>query len=87
MNIRVHISELVLHGFAPSDRYRIAEAVESSLSRLFMERGVPPGLAKGGRAGQVNAGAFQMDAPARPDATGAHIARALYGGLRTWASE
>ena len=27
-NIKLHIEELVLHGFAPGDRYTIADAVE-----------------------------------------------------------
>jgi hypothetical protein len=28
MNINLHIDELVLHGFASTERYRIADAVE-----------------------------------------------------------
>ena len=36
----------MLHGFAPGDRYRIGDAVERELARLFAEQGVPPSLAQ-----------------------------------------
>ena len=37
-NLNLHIEELVLHGFAPGDRYRIGEAVQQELTRLFAEQ-------------------------------------------------
>ena len=87
MNISLHIDELVLHGFTPGDRYRIAEAVQGELSRMFLERGVPPALANGGNVSRVNAGSFSAGAAARPETTGGQIAEAVYGGLDTWANE
>ncbi|MEJ2009120.1 MAG: hypothetical protein P8Z30_13360 [Acidobacteriota bacterium] len=39
--VEVHIEELVLHGFAPGDRHRIAVAVKQELSRLILAEGVP----------------------------------------------
>ena len=41
MNVELHIEELVLHGFAPGDRYRIGEAVERELQRLLTVQGAP----------------------------------------------
>jgi hypothetical protein len=40
-NFEVTIDELVLTGFAPGDRFHIADAVERELARLLMEKGVP----------------------------------------------
>ena len=37
-SIDVHIDELVLHGFEPTDAEGIGEAVRSELTRLFTER-------------------------------------------------
>lgn len=81
-NIELHIEELVLHGFAPGgDRYRIEEAVQQELKRLFAEQGVPRSLAGGGDIGRLDAGAFEMEAGAKPEAIGVQIAQAIYGGL------
>lgn len=87
MNVHVRIDELVLHGFAPGDRGRIAEAVQSELTRLLVETGVPPALTGGGSAERLDAGAFATGVATRPETTGARIARAVYGGLGTWAAE
>jgi hypothetical protein len=40
-NFEVTIDELVLTGFAPGDRFHIADAVERELARLLMEKGIP----------------------------------------------
>ncbi len=81
-SVGVHIEELVLHGFAPSDRHRIAAAVESELTRLMREGGLP-GLRENPPAlGRINAGAFKVKDGAKPQATGTEIARAVFRSLR-----
>lgn len=80
-NINLHIEELVLHGFAPGDRYRIGEAVQQELTRMFAEQGVPRSLAEGGEIGRLDAGAFEMASGAKPEVVGTQIAQAIYGGL------
>jgi hypothetical protein len=81
-SVDVHIDELVLHGFAPGDRHRIAGAVEIELARLMSEGGQlafpknPPDL------GRINAGAFRVEAGAKPQAVGTEIARAVFRSLR-----
>ena len=87
MNIHLHIEELVLHGFSPGDRYRIAESAQSQLVSLLTEKGVPAALAGGGRMDLLNAGSFHVGTAARPEGMGAQIAAAVYGGLGSWASE
>ena len=84
-NIELHIEELVLHGFSPSDRYRIAEAIERELVQLFSRQSAPPALLGGGEIAYVDAGALQMQPGAGLDAIGAQVARAVYGGLRAGA--
>lgn len=40
MNVELHIEQLVLHGFAPSDRYRIGAAIQQELARLLAQQGI-----------------------------------------------
>jgi len=87
MNIHLHIEELVLHGFAPGDRARIGDAVQCELTRLFVERGVPPAFAHGGAVDRMNGGSFETSTRARPETTGARIAETVYGRLGTWPGE
>ena len=87
MSLRVHIDELVLHGFAPGDRMRIADAVQLELTRLFTDRGVPPALRGGGAVERLNAGAFPTAGAAPAERTGARIAQTVYEGLATWRAE
>ena len=64
-NIELNIDELVLHGFAPGDRYSIGEAVEQELTRLLTDRGVPQSLEHGGEIGHVDGGAFEVEQGSR----------------------
>jgi hypothetical protein len=81
MNVNLHIDELVLHGFPPGDRYRIAAAVEAELARLIEGQGIPNGLASGGTVPVLDAGSFSAEPGARPQQIGVQIAQALFGGL------
>jgi len=81
MNVRLRIDELVLDGFPPGDRYRIAAAVEAELARLFAEQGTPPGVANRDAMPVVDGGSFDVVPNARPHQIGAQVAQAVYGGL------
>ncbi len=82
-NIRLHIEELVLHSFAPNDRYAIADAVERELSRLLTEHSAKRDSSSSWRSNTdcLDAGAFRVDPRSRPHAIGTQIARAIHGGL------
>jgi len=82
MNVELHIEELVLRGFSPGDRYRIGDAVERELSRLFTEQGTPPSLARGGDIGRLDGGSFEAKPGSRAETIGIQAARAVYGSLR-----
>jgi hypothetical protein len=58
-SIELHIEELVLQGFAPGDRYCIANAVERELLRLFAEQRVPP-FTYDIEGAHIDAGAFNV---------------------------
>ena len=79
--IHLHIEELVLHGFAPGDRHRIGDAVQQELARLLTNTETPTSLAKSADIAQLSGGSFQISAAARPETTGAQVARAVFGGL------
>lgn len=80
-SLELHIGELVLHGFPPSDRSHISAAIQQELARLLTEHGIPPALAQGGTIGRLDGGAFEIKAGTPPRIIGAHIAQAIYGGL------
>ena len=79
-DVRVHIEELVLDGFAPRDRYRIGEAVERELARVLAERGVPPSLLADSAHARLDGGAFALAPGLAPEAIGDRIAQSVYGG-------
>lgn len=80
-SVELHIEELVLNGCAPADRYTIGEAVERELTRMLIEQGAPPAIARDVEIAHLNAGAINVKPGARAEATGIQLARAIYGGL------
>jgi hypothetical protein len=78
-NIELHIEELVLHGFSPTDRYRIGQAVEHELGRLFTEQGAP--LVRSGEIASLDGGSFEANPGSGAEVIGARVAQAVYGGL------
>jgi hypothetical protein len=86
-NINLHIEELVLHGFAPNDRYAIADAVQQELSRLLgptsgqTQADLASTLSEHSRNIGIDAGAFQVEQNSRAGSIGNQIAQAVHGGL------
>ena len=81
MDIVIEIDELVLHGFPPGDRYRIGEAVEAELARIFSEHGLPEAWADG-EASRLNGGSFHAT-DGRAAAIGAGVAAAVHRAIVT----
>jgi len=79
--IELHIEELVLHGLALGDRYRIADAVQRELTRLFAAQGAPPSLAHNLESARLDVGSFKVAPEARGEAIGVQVAQAVHGGL------
>jgi len=77
----VHIDELVLHGFAGTDRFAIGDALERALACHFAERGVPAPLGQARSIERLDGGAFAAMPGANPQAMGEGIAARLYQGI------
>jgi hypothetical protein len=82
-DIELHIEELVLEGFAPHERHRVAAAVEQHLARLLAERDTPALLARGGEVARLDGGSFNVARPSRPESAGEAVARAVSRGFDT----
>jgi hypothetical protein len=78
-SIELHIEELVLHGFAPADRYLIGGALERELARLLAARENLDGLAVRAGPERLDAGEFAR-APG-PEQTGAQVARLVFASM------
>ena len=79
--IAIRIDELVLDGFAPGDRYRIGDAIERELTRLFTEHDASAALAARTPTDAIDGGAFALPHDAGAAAIGAHVARAIHREL------
>jgi hypothetical protein len=76
--IEVHIEELVLHGFPPSARRQIGDALESELRELLAARGVPAAWLSS--PDRIEAGAIGATRLTKSAVTGAQVANAVYQG-------
>jgi hypothetical protein len=81
--VELHIEELLLHGFAPGDRYRIADSVEGELSRLVARQGLASLAGALRPIERLDAGAFRLASGDGPDQVGLRIARHVYSRLST----
>ena len=81
MRIRVHIEDLVLHGFAPGDRLRIADALQAGLADILTTRGliVPPGGEV--PVARLDGGTIRVGPGAGAGAVGGQLATALHRSL------
>jgi hypothetical protein len=79
-NLEVLVEELVLHGFAPADRYRIGEAVERELDRLITQQGVAPALMES-ETENIDGGAFELKPNLGAESIGVQVAQTVYGRL------
>jgi hypothetical protein len=81
-SVRVHIDELVLHGFPAGSRHAIGDATQQELTRLLTERGVPQRMSEPRETARVDAGSFQVRQGARPNVIGSLVANAVYGNTK-----
>ncbi len=80
-SLNLNIDRLTLHGFSPSARHRIGAAMETELTRLFTEEGIPPSLTQDSVINQLDGGNLEIAARTPPRIIGIRIARAIYRGL------
>jgi hypothetical protein len=79
--VELHIEELVLHGFSPHERFHLACAVETELTRLFTDQGIPPSFENNYHTPGLDAGNFQRPSSDNPSSEGIQIARSVYSSF------
>jgi hypothetical protein len=80
--IEVRIEELVLAGFAPADRHRIARAVQQELAKRLRQSGVPESIGNPSALASIDGGGFHIPAGAPPRMIGVGIGASIYRGLQ-----
>ena len=78
--IKLHIEELVLHGFGKREHRLIGAAVRRELERLIHEQGIPLNANGSASIPLLKAGPVLRPGTTAA-ATGAEIGRALYRGI------
>jgi hypothetical protein len=78
-SVVVEIDELILEGFAPSEKYRIADAVQQELARLLLAQGL--NVTHSAETEQLRVNAAGINPRGARATNGEHIARAVYEGL------
>jgi hypothetical protein len=81
LSISIHIEDLILNGFNPTERYLISEVIQRELSRLLCERGSSASLEVDSRTDRIDGGSFPLILGATPKTIGNQVARAVYGGM------
>jgi hypothetical protein len=79
--VQVQIDELVLDGFAPADRFAIAEGVRQELARLLGEQGLGDFAETRANVASVDAGAFAVMPGTNAGAIGRRVAQSVSRGL------
>lgn len=80
--VRIHIDELVLHGFDPGERHRIAAAVQEELARLVRNEGAPASAGIASPVDNLDAGAIRIPHGSTARAAGLRIGASIYQGLQ-----
>jgi hypothetical protein len=80
-NVEVQIDELMLEGFAPADRFRIADGIKRELARLITEHGMERPAGSRARVAKLDAGSFRVAANRNAEGIAQQVARTVHGGL------
>jgi len=80
-SVELRIEELVLHGFAPGDRYRIGDAVQRELARLLQAHVFPGTLQDQVALDRINTGTVRLNRDMRPEGIGCQTAHTILSGI------
>jgi hypothetical protein len=80
-NIELQIDQLILHGFNRIDRRQVGSAVQSELSRLIREQGMPLSLNQSQVIRNMNVGEFKIGQSTGANSVGAQVAQTIYRGM------
>jgi hypothetical protein len=77
MTVRLHIEQLVLHGFDPRDRHAIDEAVRAEVTAVLAGQHITRGSA----IDRVDGGEVRVGSVRETKSVGQAVGRAVRGGL------
>lgn len=78
--IEIHIEKLVMHGIPTNNSYRIAEAIQSEITRQLTENGIPNNLQSAGHIALMNAGTVNI-ASQNAAVVGRKVAQKIYNSF------
>jgi hypothetical protein len=81
MNIKLHIEELVLHGFASKDQNAMSDAIQGELTRLLNEGGLSHSLKQQEQIARLDGGTFQRARESKPETVGGQVAQGVYQAI------
>ena len=81
-HVKLHIEELVLHGFPAGERRRIGDAVEMELARLLTESGLSRSPEQNMVVPAISGGSFKIAAGQKSESAGPKIAQSVYGAIQ-----
>lgn len=79
--ISLTIDRLTLHGFSQHQAAQLSDRLQPALTRLFIERGTPPGLTQAYSLEQLPLQNLQIRRGATVEEIAAQIAQAIYASL------
>ncbi len=79
--VELHIEELVLRGFAPKDRFHIADELERELTRLIAAGGIAGMSGEARDIERLDAGQFKVAPGMKAGGVGRQLAQTLYRGM------
>jgi hypothetical protein len=80
-SIELHIHQLLLEGFEDADQIAIRRAVETELTLLLSQGGMPQFPSDRQSTNCINGDMFHLGTTTNARRLGSHIARAIYSGL------
>jgi hypothetical protein len=80
-SLELHIDELVLHGFTPTERHAIGDTVESELRELLVKQQSLPWSLVNHEIDRVDAGEFEIASGAPAPTSGRRVAEAINRAL------
>jgi hypothetical protein len=79
--VELHIDELVLHGFAPTERHAIGDTVESELRELLVKQQSLPWSLANREIDRIDVGEFEIASGAPAQTSGGRVAEAINRAL------
>lgn len=80
-SVELHIHQLLLEGFEDADQIAIRRAVETELTLLLSQGGMPQFPSERQSTDCIDGGMFHLGTNTTVRRLGSHIARAIYSGL------